>query len=250
MQFLKDIHDKFTSFLKKDSAWLVFIAVILTFFAFKFGLDGVLFSNMVWLIAFLVLPLYFFAFIQVAYKRFVAYKECQLKKELATDLGGTYSVYNGEGIKVGEVSSIDYLKAKYTATVCISPKVMQAFNILQVGFMLLIKIIVLLPVFSVLFAGMLVVMSFPEELSSLTLGQVLVAIHEHSDSLSAYLAMTLFVYLSVHLLIARPLPGYVNYHHKRLKLLLAQYVPNIANAESFYVVGPALLPQLKETEQP
>jgi len=176
-------------------------------------------------------------FLKNIHARYVSHKEKELEKALANPSGYTWTIFTTDNVKIGNIEESDYLKAKFRIDLNWNTKILQGLNYLWVIWCSLAKLIISFPLI-LMIVSLLAAFTIPhDELSTITLGEILVALSEHKITLFNTFFFTSVVYVMVLIGLRQTPPGYKNYRALHLKRELAQHVPNIANASGYNIGG-------------
>lgn len=157
----------------------------------------------------------------------------QLDEKLSNPPGFSYFVSTIDGARIGDLDESTYLKAKHKADICCVTKSLRLLNILWVLWMVLAKTLSFMPV--LLITAVLAYQLFGSDhsLSEVTLGQFL----ESSMLITAFKISFIFILAASFKRGLRHAPGYKNFYELRLRRLLSEELPNIANANGFTITG-------------
>ncbi|OES24139.1 hypothetical protein [Alteromonas macleodii] len=162
------------------------------------------------------------------------YMERETKKRddaLANPPGYTYAIKTVDGADIGQVDEATYIKAKFDADHCPTTLIMQMGNYLWVTWSIAVRALTLMSAFLVACA-FAYQYSGAENIESLTIGQILASPLLGWSYFCCFSAILLTVFLTGR----KNLPGYVNFYERRLRRLLSNSLPNIANAHGFDVL--------------
>lgn len=242
MNFLKDANKLFIARWKTVVWASVFLTVALIVYGLKFLFIGVA-PNPFWMLWLAFCGSYFLAIGEVIDSRYRSRKEKELEDALANPSGYTWTIYNSDNAKIGDIAESDYLRSKHEADMCWSTKLLQGFNYLWVVWCTMARLFVALPSLLVILLLALSLTTPHDQLANITLGQVLIGVSENwAFILNLLVVMALFC-LGLFAVTGRPAPGYKSFYGLRLKRLLARHVPNIANADGYRVDGWKICPE-------
>lgn len=158
----------------------------------------------------------------------------KLDEDLAKQETPTWIIYNGDGARIGELSSEQYLWAKFGADTCWRTKLLQVLNAVWMLWALVVKSIYFIPPLIVTILLVLQLTNADVDYSALNLADFMA-----SNSL-VHIFVSIYTLVSLTTIFVtgiRSVPGYVNYYNIRLKRIIADDIPNIATATSFSIIG-------------
>lgn len=167
----------------------------------------------------------------------------ELSDVLSNPSGYTWTIYNCDNAKIGDIAESDYLNAKHEADLCWSTKLLQGLNYLLVVWCTIVRLFAVLPGSIVIILLALLLTTPQDQFANITLGQALVGISETWPLIPALLSVMVLFVLGLFAATGRTPPGYKNFYNPRLKRLLAWHVPNIANADGYRVVAWKICPE-------
>lgn len=148
-----------------------------------------------------------------------------------------WSVYNHNGIKIGEIDELDYYKEKYASEASWSVLFKQILNIIFIPITLIFAFFRTLPLALLCIVIFFTVVEPSFRLENLTLGRILVFTVDHKAILINLLFISLVVMMGLLALFGKPVPGYINYYGLELQKRLSAHLPLLAAVDGFSVVG-------------
>ncbi len=233
-KYFQDTNLVFISRWRTTSNASVTIGVVLAIYGINFFLRNTT-PSPIWMLWWALCSSYSAAFGVVAYRHYAEYKENQLAMALANPSGMNWVIYTSDNIKIGEIEECNYLKAKHEADSCWFTKILQVLNCFWVVWCTASNLLAALPlIITLLFVGSAITMP-QEDLSALTIGQIMTAIADSWPMLINFFVLYVFLVFAVYGAIGKSVPGYKSYYGLRLKRLLSRHVPNIAHADGYKI---------------
>lgn len=236
MSVLKEAAVLYWHLMQKPAGVAVFLGVVTATYSINIWFRDEP-AHPLWGLWFAVSSTFFYVLSQVIYDRYLSKKEDEFKEALENGVGSKWMIHTSDHVKIGEINEKDYLTAKHEADVCMTTKLLQVLNVGWIMWVTFARFLAALPVMLIAFMVVVAIAMPPEELMGITLGQVLVHISEGWGVIVSLLLTVLVVFLGVHMVVYQSFPGYKDFYSLRLKRLLAQHVPNIANADGYSVTA-------------
>lgn len=225
---VKIAHNTWTSWAGVIS---VSLAAIMVYVIFLF-INGE-YKNPAWIVFWAITSSSVAAILGAISERHLASLEETLEHNISNPSGFVYVVSTTDGAKIGELDEATYLKAKHTVDICLSRKILQLLNYLWVAFSMFSRSLSVIPFLLVL--GMFVYQyaGVDGSMSELTVGEIL----ESDILISLFPLIFLMIVITSFVRGYKNLPGHKNYYERQLRQLLSKDLPNIANANGFYITS-------------
>jgi hypothetical protein len=234
--FFKDVGLLFISRWKTITWASVMLGVALTVYGLNYFVRDAV-ANPIWMVWWALCGSYSAAFSEIAFLHYASQKRERFEKSLETHSGMTWVIYTADGVKIGEIEEHDYLKAKHEAGLFWSTRLLQGLNLFWVAWCIISRLIVAMPSIIVIFFIAFALTTPQEELSIITIGQIMGSLANAWGVIVNLLVVTLVFLLMGYAVMGKAAPGYKNYYSLRLKRLLSRHVPNIANADGYSISG-------------
>jgi hypothetical protein len=157
----------------------------------------------------------------------------KLEELIKNPPGYTYTIYNNNGAKIGNIKENDYFNAEYLYKKDNLSFLLQGLNVFWIAWTVLIKLLVTVPAILLAYLFSIVFLGQADKIADLTIGYILININP-SIVFNIFVS-TMIIYFVIHLIIRKPLPGYKNYRGILFKKILSNYLPNIANANGYKI---------------